>query len=151
MEWDSVFITRTHNENKEFRAIFTTKNGNRKTVPFGTRSNYGLNRELTRKKTITDRNNYYARHWKKENWNDPATPGALSRWILWGEHPDWVENITLFGQKFGIRTSIHESAAPRSPAPKVKRSTAPAPKMKKSAAPRSPVPKVNNNKKSSAT
>jgi hypothetical protein len=26
---------------------------------------------------------YLARHKTTENWNDPTTPGALSRWILW--------------------------------------------------------------------
>jgi hypothetical protein len=28
---------------------------------------------------------YLNRHRKRENWNDPRTPGALSRWILWNK------------------------------------------------------------------
>jgi hypothetical protein len=28
---------------------------------------------------------YLARHKVNENWNDPLTPGALSRWILWNK------------------------------------------------------------------
>jgi hypothetical protein len=28
---------------------------------------------------------YLTRHRKNENWNDPKSAGALSRWILWNE------------------------------------------------------------------
>jgi len=28
---------------------------------------------------------YLNRHRKNENWNDPKSAGALSRWILWNE------------------------------------------------------------------
>jgi hypothetical protein len=28
---------------------------------------------------------YLARHRKRENWNDPRSAGALSRWILWNK------------------------------------------------------------------
>ena len=29
--------------------------------------------------------NYITRHQKNEHWNDPLTPGALSRYILWNK------------------------------------------------------------------
>ena len=37
------------------------------------------------RKTGRDRAAYIARHRVNENHNDPLTPGALSRWLLWGE------------------------------------------------------------------
>jgi len=43
--------------------------------------------------------NYLARHKKRENWNDPKTPGALSRWILWNK-PTLKESIKHYIKKF---------------------------------------------------
>ena len=31
------------------------------------------------------KNNYLARHKTNENWYNPYSPGALSRWILWNK------------------------------------------------------------------
>ncbi len=28
---------------------------------------------------------YISRHKKRENWNNPKTPGSLSRWVLWNK------------------------------------------------------------------
>ena len=46
--------------------------------------------------------NYLARHKKREDWNDPRTPGALSRWILWGPTTNIEENIKRFKRKFNM-------------------------------------------------
>ena len=43
--------------------------------------------------------NYLARHRKREDWNDPQTPGALSRWILWNK-PTLEESIKHYVKKF---------------------------------------------------
>jgi hypothetical protein len=43
--------------------------------------------------------NYLARHRKREDWNDPKTPGALSRWILWNK-PTLDESIEHYVKKF---------------------------------------------------
>ena len=45
---------------------------------------------------------YLNRHRKRENWNDPRTAGALSRWILWGPTTSLEENIRRFKHKFNI-------------------------------------------------
>ena len=47
----------------------------------GASSNYVSNP----RKTARDRAAYIARHRVNENHGDPLTPGALSRWLLWGE------------------------------------------------------------------
>jgi hypothetical protein len=43
--------------------------------------------------------NYLARHRKREDWTDPQTPGALSRWILWNK-PSLDESIEHYVKKF---------------------------------------------------
>jgi len=42
---------------------------------------------------------YLARHRKRENWNDPKSAGALSRWILWNK-PTLRESIESYIKKF---------------------------------------------------
>jgi hypothetical protein len=49
-----------------------------------------------------DRMNYIARHRVNENWDDPLTAGALSRYILWGESRDIDVNIAAFKKKFNV-------------------------------------------------
>tara|TARA_R110000868_G_scaffold186825_3_gene429306 strand:+ start:3441 stop:3713 length:273 start_codon:yes stop_codon:yes gene_type:complete len=44
---------------------------------------------------------YLARHKKRENWNDPYTPGSLSRWLLWGDSTSMEANHNAFMRKFG--------------------------------------------------
>ena len=44
---------------------------------------------------------YIARHQKNENWNDPTTPGALSRWILWNL-PTLKDSIKDFKKRFDL-------------------------------------------------
>jgi hypothetical protein len=43
--------------------------------------------------------NYLARHKKREDWNDPKSAGALSRWILWNK-PTLKESIKHYVKKF---------------------------------------------------
>jgi hypothetical protein len=56
--------------------------------------------------TITgDKNqkrNYLARHRKREDWNDPKTAGALSRWILWNK-PTLEESVKHYIKKFNMK------------------------------------------------
>ena len=63
-------------------AIFTDCHSDRqKTVHFGAAgmSDYTIHKDPERKKRYLDR------HRKNENWNDPTTPGSLSRYILWNK------------------------------------------------------------------
>lgn len=46
------------------------------------------------------RENYLKRHKANENWNDPMSRGALSRWLLWGDSTSLNENIKEFKRKF---------------------------------------------------
>lgn len=44
---------------------------------------------------------YINRHAKNENWKDPTTAGALSRWILWNK-PTLQASIIDYKKKFGF-------------------------------------------------
>ena len=48
---------------------------------------------------------YLARHKKRENWNDPYSPGALSRWLLWGDTTSLDTNHNAFMRMFPITYS----------------------------------------------
>jgi len=47
---------------------------------------------------------YIARHGAsgRENWEDPYSPGSLSRYILWGDSPSMEENIRAFRKRFNV-------------------------------------------------
>ena len=54
------------------------------------------------KTTKDQRDRYIARHAKRENWNDPMTPAALSRYILWGDSTSMGINISNYRKKFNL-------------------------------------------------
>ena len=80
-------------------AVFLLPNGRQRTVRFGTASNYVSNP----RKTARDRAAYIARHRVNENHNDPLTPGALSRWLLWGESRSLARNTAAFRRRFRLQ------------------------------------------------
>jgi hypothetical protein len=45
---------------------------------------------------------YLARHKKRENWNDPFSAGALSRYLLWGDSTNLETNHQAFMKMFPI-------------------------------------------------
>lgn len=65
-------------KNKKWRAIF--KNGT--TTDFG---HIAYEDFLDANVDEARKTRYLNRHKKNENWNDPYSAGALSRWILWNE------------------------------------------------------------------
>lgn len=50
------------------------------------------------------RENYLARHAAsgKEDWTNPRSAGALSRWILWGPHRHISSNYAFFKNMFRL-------------------------------------------------
>jgi hypothetical protein len=50
----------------------------------------------------TKKKNYIARHRVNENWNDPKSPGALARFILWGDSTSLQQNIANFKKRFNL-------------------------------------------------
>lgn len=93
----SVVIKKSNNPKKKYVAIFDI-DGKTKTIHFGSAgmSDYTIHKDKER------RQRYLDRHRKNENWNNPLTAGALSRWILWGDSTSIEQNIKNFKKKFGF-------------------------------------------------
>jgi hypothetical protein len=45
---------------------------------------------------------YLARHKSRENWDDPYSAGALSRWLLWGDSRLLDVNHESFMRRFRV-------------------------------------------------
>ena len=43
---------------------------------------------------------YLTRHRKNENWSNGKSAGALSRWILWGDHESVEANLKAYKRRF---------------------------------------------------
>ena len=41
------------------------------------------------------------RHKKNENWKDPTTAGALSRWVLWNK-PSFRASVSDYKKRFNL-------------------------------------------------
>jgi len=94
-----VEIKPSTTKTKKYTAIFyDDKNKKIKTTHFGNKGSDDY--------TITgdkqQRARYLKRHEKRENWNDPLTAGALSRWILWGDSKSIKTNIKDFKKRFKL-------------------------------------------------
>ena len=87
----------------KYEAIFLQDSGRKKTVKFGA---IGMMDFIQYSKTDGDlardrRRLYLTRHKKTERWDQPMTPGALSRWILW-EEPTLTEAVKKYREKFHL-------------------------------------------------
>jgi len=97
-------------KDKKYVAYFKIGEGREKAVHFGSagmrdytlindkNSQFYIKEKAAREKVKAA---YIRRHEKRENWNDPVTAGALSRWILW-ELPSFAGSIKKFKNKFKL-------------------------------------------------
>ena len=76
-------IKRSDNPDKKYMATFEV-DGRSKTTHFGDSSmkDYTTHPKLERE---ARKKAYLSRHRANENWNDPTSAGALSRYILWNK------------------------------------------------------------------
>ena len=95
----SVVIKKSDKAGKKLQAVFTRENGRKKTIHFGSA---GMD-DYTITKDKAQRKRYLDRHRKNENWSNPESAGALSRWILWGNSTSRQENIRSFKSKFNLK------------------------------------------------
>lgn len=80
---------------KKWRAMFSD----------GKHTDFGAKNmdDYTITKDKDQRDRYLQRHKKNESWNDPRSAGALSRWILWGDHTSIQANIRDYKIRFAGR------------------------------------------------
>ena len=92
-----ISVKPSSTKTKKYVATFKLDNDKEKKVSFGAKgyTDYTLSKDDARK----DR--YLNRHRARENWNDPLTPGALSRWILWNKKT-LKSSIADFKKRFNL-------------------------------------------------
>lgn len=76
--------------------VFTDKDTERR-IPFGA----AAYEDYTQHHNPLRKENYLTRHRAREDWSDPMTAGALSRWILW-EYPSLTQSVREFKRKFSL-------------------------------------------------
>ena len=90
-------LRRSRNPEKKWDAVFE-KDGKEKVVAFGAKG-YS---DFTKHKNVTRKARYIKRHsGMGEHWNNPDTPGALSRWILWNK-PSLKGSLRDFKKRFSL-------------------------------------------------
>jgi hypothetical protein len=89
-----MIIKPSKRKEKRFQAIFPDNT----TIHFGSKGASTYIDNGNKKK----RENYIKRHQVNEDFNNPKTAGALSRWILWGDSTNIDKNISDFKKKFNV-------------------------------------------------
>jgi len=94
----SVVIKKSDKEGKKLQAKFTLKNGRTRTTHFGAAGmdDYTKTRDKDRKQL------YLKRHRRNENWNNPLSAGALSRWVLWNKETRGA-SINDYKRRFNLK------------------------------------------------
>lgn len=114
----SVEVKRSTNDEKKIMAVFTYPDGGTKTTHFGQR---GASDYTKHDKDIRDERKklYLERHGggfetsTKEDWKDPTTAGALSRWILWNK-PSLSASFNDFKRRFNLKGELKVSKSAES-------------------------------------
>lgn len=94
-----VVIKKSNKSGKKLMAVFEMDSGRSKTTHFGSA---GMD-DYTKTRDKDQRSRYLKRHRRNENWNDPTSAGALSRWILWGDSTSRATNISSFKRRFNLK------------------------------------------------
>ena len=91
-----ISISPSTNVKKKLMAVFEVDK-KMKTVHFGSKDSS----DFTKSGDEKAKTNYLARHRVREDWTDPLTAGALSRFILWNKST-LRESIADFKKRFNL-------------------------------------------------
>jgi len=91
------YLGKSTHPDKKMMAVFRMENGRTKTTHFGAAgmSDFTIHKDEERKKR------YILRHKANEDFNDPTTAGALSRWVLWNL-PSLRASIADYKKRFRL-------------------------------------------------
>mgnify|MGYP003113444603 CR=1 FL=1 len=92
-----VVIKKSNKSGKKMMAIFTMDNGRNRTTHFGAA---GMD-DYTKTRDKDQKSRYLKRHRRNENWNNPTSAGALSRWILWNKETKQA-SISDYKRRFNL-------------------------------------------------
>jgi hypothetical protein len=93
-----VIIKKSTNSKKKYMAVFYENGKKIKTTHFGCA---GMS-DYTKHKDSARKQRYMNRHKTTENWQNPMSAGALSRWILWNK-PSLRASITDYKRRFNFQ------------------------------------------------
>ena len=94
----SVVIKKSDKSEKKLMAVFTMSNGRTKTTHFGAA---GMD-DYTKTRDKDQRSRYLKRHRQNENWDNPVSAGALSRWVLWNKETRSA-SINDYKRRFNLK------------------------------------------------
>ena len=94
----SVVIKKSDKATKKLMAIFTMSSGRTRTTHFGAA---GMD-DYTKTRDKDQRLRYLKRHRRNENWNNPVSAGALSRWVLWNKETRSA-SINDYKKRFNLK------------------------------------------------
>ena len=105
-----IQVKRSTNDEKKLMAVFTYPDGKTKTTHFGQRgaSDYTKHGEKDRMELYLERHAGKAPSYttsSREDWKDPTTAGALSRWILWNK-PSLSASFNDFKKRFNLKGDL---------------------------------------------
>lgn len=85
---------------KKYYAEFEGDSGRTSRTYFGAAgmTDYTKDSRMTRE---ARKQRYITRHKAREDWNDPTSAGALSRWILWNK-PTISASLSDYKRRFGF-------------------------------------------------
>lgn len=86
-------------KNKKYMMVFYNNDKIFKRVHFGLKDSSTYLDHKDKKK----RENYIKRHKVNENWYDPYSAGALSRYILWGKYTILNNAIKSYANRFNFK------------------------------------------------
>lgn len=94
-----VVFSKSTRDGKKMTATFYNSNGDKiKTTHFGAK-NYA---DFTTHRDPARKQRYLNRHKARENWNDPMSAGALSKWILWNK-PSLSTSKSDYKRRFNLK------------------------------------------------
>jgi len=94
----SVVIKKSSKPEKKLMAVFTMSNGRKRTTHFGAS---GMD-DYTKTRNKEQKSRYLKRHRRNENWNNPLSAGALSRWVLWNKESR-AASISDYKKRFNLK------------------------------------------------
>lgn len=99
-----LFIKPSTNQDKKLMAKFEFENGRTKTVHFGAKGMMDYTKYYKQDKDLANarKKAYISRHRANENWNDPTSAGALSKYILWNL-PTIEDSIKSYKNTFKLK------------------------------------------------
>ena len=98
-----ISISESPKTDKKLMAVFENSETKRKkTIHFGAKGMDDYTIIKDKDKAQAQRERYLKRHVKNENWDNPVSAGALSRFILWGASTSRATNIAEYKRRFNL-------------------------------------------------